>query len=90
MVFACIGVSFKYKPSMQAYLNLGRRSGVAAYEYGEDWIQVKFTKGGTYEYKYDRAGSAKVEKMKELADAGSGLNAYINTTVKKLYSRKVA
>jgi hypothetical protein len=36
---------------MQPYIDLGGDSGIAAYEYGHDWIRVLFKLGGTYEYR---------------------------------------
>lgn len=74
---------------MKAYRNIDGDSGVAAYEYGADWIHVQFSTGSVYEYTYGSAGSGNIETMKSLADSGDGLNAFINTTVKKLYSRRV-
>ena len=72
---------------MKAYRNIDGDSGVAAYEYGSDWIRVQFTTGAVYEYSYASAGRGNIEEMKRLADSGDGLNAFINTTVKKLYVR---
>ena len=74
---------------MKTYRNLDGDSGVSAYEYGVDWIHVQFTTGAIYEYTYESAGSTNIESMKHLADSGRGLNAFINTTVKKLYSRRI-
>jgi len=75
---------------MKHYANLDGDSGVAAYEYGPDWIHVQFSTGSVYEYTYGSAGSMNIETMKRLADSGDGLNAFINTTVKKSYSRRVS
>jgi hypothetical protein len=74
---------------MRPYRDIDRDSGVAAYEYDPDWIHVQFSTGSTYEYTYSSAGHGHIETMKHLADSGEGLNAFINTTVKKSYSRKV-
>lgn len=72
---------------MQKYKNLGGSSGVYAYEIGSDYIHIKFT--GTnrvYSYSYSgKAGRIHVENMKQLAQNGSGLNAYVNQKVKFLY-----
>ena len=75
---------------MQPYIDLGGDSGIAAYEYGHDWIRVQFKHGGTYEYRSSVIGSTHLSTMKSLADSGDGLNAYINTNpdVKKGYSSK--
>ncbi len=71
---------------MERYRNSGGGSGVNSYEIGSDYIRVKFD--GTsriYTYSYGKAGRNHVEKMKVLAQSGSGLNSYINTHVKFLY-----
>jgi hypothetical protein len=75
---------------MQIYKNIDGDSGVQAYEYGTDFIRVKFTTGAIYVYTNASAGSQNIAEMKRLADAGSGLNAFINLNVKKLYARKEA
>ena len=70
---------------MQRYSDIDRDSGVVAYEYGADFIRVRFSDGEIYLYTYRSAGSENIEKMKSLADIGDGLNAYINRHVRKLY-----
>ena len=64
---------------MQRYRDINGDSGVLGYEYGDDWIMVTFKQGGTCEYRAFRIGHAHISNMKRLADAGDGLNAYINT-----------
>ncbi len=73
---------------MERYKNLGRDSGVAAYENGPDFIRVQFSDGSVYLYTYASAGAQNIEHMKPLAIDGQGLNAFINTTVRKAYARK--
>ena len=73
---------------MERYRNMGRDSGIAGYETGPDFIRVHFMDNAVYLYTYGSAGPRYIEYMKRLAAAGSGLNAFINTTVKKLYARK--
>ena len=73
---------------MERYANMGGNSGIFEYRIESESICVHFNKGGTYQYTYASAGKDKVEKMKELARKGQGLNAYINKVVKKLYSSK--
>jgi hypothetical protein len=63
-------------------------SGVSAYESGTDYIRVRFSSGAVYLYTYDSAGSNKIEMMKQLAQRGTGLNAFINTNVRKLYAKR--
>jgi hypothetical protein len=73
---------------MQRYKNLGGDSNVAAYEYGSDFVRVQFQDGSVYLYTYSSAGSQNIERMKPLADAGHGLNSFINTNVRKSYKTK--
>ena len=75
--------------AMEKYKDLDGDSGVVAYEIGSDSITVEFGKGATYLYNYESAGSSHIEKMKELAVKGDGLNRYINKYVKKLYAANV-
>lgn len=73
---------------MNLYKNNNLDSNVAYYEYGVDYISVKFKNTAkTYTYTYSSAGEVNVEKMKSLADRGSGLNSYINLNVKFNYQR---
>lgn len=70
---------------MTTYSNRGQDSGISAYEINNDCIIVQFSTGSEYLYTYASAGVANIEKMKELAVRGEGLNSFINTNVKKLY-----
>jgi len=71
---------------MKRYKKTGN-TGVSAYEAGPDYIKVKFHDNKrTYTYNYRSAGLAHVEKMKQLAEQGSGLSTYINKYVKDLYA----
>jgi hypothetical protein len=74
---------------MQSYLNLGGDSGVIAYEIGEDFIIVEFKDRSQYLYNYAMTGSGNVERMKQFAISGRGLNSYISRTVRKLYAAKL-
>lgn len=73
---------------MEIYRNIDGDSGVSQYEIGDDYIRVKFSTGAQYIYTYSSAGMTNIEHMKKLAKSGDGLNAFINTHVKKLYARK--
>jgi hypothetical protein len=75
---------------MNSYKDINGDSGVAAYEYADEWIKVYFRHGGTYEYRASKIGATHINTMKRLADSGDGLNAYINThkDVKTGYSSK--
>lgn len=73
---------------MEHYKDIDHDSGVIGYEIGDTYIKVQFS--GTariYTYSYGVAGSTHVERMKVLARAGDGLNAYINNFVKFKYDR---
>ena len=75
---------------MQQYLNLGGDSGVEGYEIGDDYITVYFARSHKgYKYSYQSAGQTHVERMKQLAKAGNGLNEYINRNTRNLYERKM-
>lgn len=75
---------------MERYRDIGGNSGISAYEVGDDFIIVRFTKGSMYLYNYSITGSNHVNKMIELARMGNGLNGYINLNAKHTYARKIA
>jgi hypothetical protein len=74
---------------MEKYRNLGGNSAVAAYELAKDSVKIGFTTHAVYLYTNQSAGSGNIRKMKTLALAGKGLSTFIDTNVKKLFSRKV-
>ena len=74
---------------MERYINLGKNSGVSAYEIGAESITVQFSSGAVYLYTYKSAGSSNIEKMKLLAVAGKGLNSFIMRNVRKGYESKL-
>ncbi len=74
---------------MPRYQNLGGNSGIVEYDIGGDWISVTFSDHSKYLYNYEATGQHHVEHMKGLAIAGQGLNAFINTTVRKRYASKL-
>jgi hypothetical protein len=73
---------------VQPYKNLNGRSGVTAYEIGDDWIKVRFRAGGTYNYTYESTGKERVERMKVLAAAGKGLSTFISKHVRDDYASR--
>jgi len=74
---------------MKTYKNLSGKSGVVAYEIGKTFIKIKFEgESGIYIYDYKRPGKKEVEKMKELAQKGSGLSTYISQDVGTNFSGK--
>ncbi len=74
---------------MFAYLNLSGQSGIAAYDYGETYVKVRFKTGGIYLYSYESTGPGPVEYMKTLAERGYGLNKFINSVVRNNYALHV-
>ena len=74
---------------MRPYANSGN-SGVLAYETGGDWITILFRGGGKYLYTAASAGAATIGTMKNLAEAGQGLNSFINRFVRSNYEQKLA
>ncbi len=74
---------------MERYADLNGDSVVFSFQAGSDYIAVLFSNGSAYEYDYARPGRECVERMKELARSGSGLNRYINQFVKDNYSHKI-
>ena len=73
---------------MEPYRNIAGSSGVKAFEIGPDYITIEFSDGAVYRYTYASAGQENVERMKAFAQAGQGLNTFMNTTLSKLYERK--
>lgn len=73
---------------MVPYKNINGDSGVIVYETGLDYIRVQFSTGAVYLYTYTSAGEKNIEYMKILANKGDGLNAFINTTVRRGYAKK--
>lgn len=74
---------------MEKYQNLSGKSGVSAFEIGDDNIKIQFSDYSMYLYTYSSAGRENIETMKMLAKSGKGLNSYISRVVKKLYASKL-
>ncbi len=67
---------------MKTYKNLSGNSGVVAYEVDKTSIKIKFEgESGIYIFNYKRPGRDLVERMKELALKGKGLNTFITEHV---------
>jgi hypothetical protein len=56
----------------------GKKSGVAGYRIGADYIIVQFTNGTVYKYSYKSCGQTTTETMKQLARASLGLSTFIS------------
>lgn len=63
---------------MMKYANRHGNSGVAEFDFGADWIDVRFvTSARVYRYTFQVTGYAQVRRMKQLGIAGRGLSTYI-------------
>ncbi len=71
------------------YKNVGGKSKVAKYNIEKDGVTIVFTDASCYRYTNQSASPAHIAKMKELAQAGKGLDTFIESTVKDRYLRKV-
>ena len=74
---------------MQPYGSPGGDSGITAYACGPDWIDIRFRHGGTYRYDGRHPGALHVIQMQRLAEAGDGLNTYINRYVRDDYAARL-
>lgn len=74
---------------MKRYRHSAADTGILAYDYGEDWIAVRFKNESVYEYTQASAGRKAITTMKQLADAGEGLTTFINQFVKDRYARRL-
>jgi hypothetical protein len=75
---------------LTSYGNRSGRSGVVAFEVGEDRrsIAVQFKDGSRYTYTEASVGNAHLGVLIGLAYAGQGLNRYINKNVKYRYASR--
>ena len=74
---------------MGRYKNLIGTSGVAAYEIGQGSLTGQFKDGSVYLYTDQSAGAGNIQRMQQLAVAGSGLNSFIGRVVRKGYADKL-
>jgi hypothetical protein len=77
---------------MQPYANIGRDSGIKNYLIEDAYIVIEFDSGEEPFYSYNSMtpGAQHVEIMKQCAEAGTGLNEYINRNpdVRNGYAKK--
>lgn len=73
---------------MQPYRHPSGNTGVIAYQIAARAITVQFAGGDIYVYSYASAGRERVEEMKRLAVAGSGLATFISQHVQRAYASK--
>lgn len=74
---------------MKRYQNLSGKSQVTMYELAKDVVTVRYANQEVYRYSNQSAGRENVSKMKVLAQAGKGLETFINANVKEKFARKV-
>jgi len=72
---------------MERYNNKSGKSGISGYEIGDDYILVKFKTNKVYKYNHAVTGKQNVDKMKNLAISGRGLNSFISKKVRYKYVR---
>jgi hypothetical protein len=74
---------------MERYGNYSGRSSVVGYDEWAYSIIVYFSDGTAYEYTEDSVGSSNLNRMKELAESGEGLNSFIMNYVRFSYSKRI-
>lgn len=73
---------------MTPYKNCRGNSPVIAFEYDDRSIRVMFKSRMTYEYLRSQIGESNFQIMKQLAEEGSGLSAFITKNVYEMYARR--
>ena len=68
---------------MKAYGNQSGKSGITAYHYTDRYIDIQFRGGKVYRYKRETLGELKFWNMVTAAVLGTGLNTFINKSVRK-------
>lgn len=74
---------------MQRYRNLNGKSGIVAFEIGDDCVKIVFRDNSkVYLYSTRKIPAEKIERMKQLATSGRGLTTFIsrNPDVRDGYS----
>lgn len=72
------------------YLDLNNDSGIVQYKIDGTSIEVVFSNGRFrhYLYTYPSAGAHNIERMKQLASQGDGLNNYIMRNCRTGYAKR--
>ena len=73
---------------MTPYKNCRGNSPIIAFEYDDRSIRVMFKSRMIYEYPRLRIGESTFQTMKQLAEEGSGLSAFITKNVYEMYERR--
>ena len=71
------------------YQNVGGKSKVERYHLAKDAVTIEFADCSKYIYTNQSATPVNIAKMKELAVAGKGLDAFIDKNVKDRFERKI-
>ena len=74
---------------MKRYQNLSGKSQVTMYELAKDVVTIRYANQEVYRYSNQSAGRENISKMKVLAQAGKGLETFVNANVKEKFARKV-
>lgn len=74
---------------MKPYGRGDHTSGVIAYDYGADYICLRFSEGYDYTYTWDSCSRVHVQNMKALANQGKGLMAYLNRHASERFATKL-
>ncbi|GAA6190345.1 hypothetical protein NBRC116597_02640 [Phaeobacter sp. NW0010-22] len=74
---------------MPRYRDVDHDSNVFAYEVGQNFIDVEFKGGATYRYSLASVGAEALQTMIALAEAGEGLNSFINRRVRKSFETRL-
>jgi hypothetical protein len=74
---------------MERYRNISGRSNVASFRIDSSAITIQFKDGSLYLYNEVKPGKHYVDRMKQLAIIGNGLNGLISSVIKKNYYAKL-
>lgn len=77
------------RPRLTRYTDRHGDSGVTGYALSRDHILVEFRSHDLYRDDHTSPGRAKVQAMKRLATAGSGLATFINQHVRDHYASRL-
>lgn len=74
---------------MILYRDWDNDSGIRAFDIAASHIDVEFKSGAIYRYTSRSVGEANLERMAGLANAGEGLNSFIQRVVRNDYSARL-
>ncbi len=73
---------------MKPYKDSDNDSNIEAYEYGDNWITIRFKDDSEYDYSDEVVSHYVLNQMKLLADEGDGLNTFINKNKTRYKSKR--